>query len=331
MARTGNRQYTRDAAVAVAMLAALALTAGGAWLLVYVNEGPARLGAEIVSQIQREGLSEFWSETRQEYWRVNGENWWYVLRFQLEDGGFAGVRIRETRVRQVRTPRGLRVVPLATWEIWTLNQDATEGDYQAGTFGPGSISRDTRIQYRDGKVKASQFEDSPTKRTRTEAAAPDNYVPEGALELARGLVARKDSPAAFQWILNSRRPFGSTPDFLSVRYEPGQTVQGPDGTDLREVITRHETRQQQGVLVTTEKTFYINPEGNEVRVSERIIAQDQVLTTEERRLVPQEQAMESQMPGRLKAVAGQILEQAGIDSPAMQKVFLPVSAEGTDI
>jgi hypothetical protein len=318
--------------VAVAMLAALALTAGGAWLLVYVNEGPARLGAEIVSQIQSEGLSEFWSQTREEYWRVNGEDWWYFLRFELEDGGFAGVRIRrQTGARQVVSPNGTQVIPTGYWEIWTLNRDATEGDYQAGSFGPGRIYRDTRIQYSDGKVQASQFEDTPGKRTKTEGAAPNNYVPEGALELARSLVARKDSPAAFQWILKDRRPFGSTPDFLSVRYEPGQSVQGPDGTELREVITRHEMRQQQGVLVTMEKTFYINPEGNEVRVSEKIIAQDQILASEDRRLVPPEEARESQMPKRLKALAREILGRAGIDSPAMQKVFLADSPEGTNI
>jgi hypothetical protein len=276
-----KRQYTRDAAVAVAMLAALGATVGAAWLLVYVNEGPARLGAELVDQIQSRRLEAFWQGTRQEYWYSDVDTWSYRLRFRTDEGTWLGVTVHEEG---------------RVWEVWTLDSEATTGKYVAGTYGPTAglgggidVKTDTVIEYDHGHISADQLIHSPNRRTKSAGDAPDNYVPEGTLRLARRLVAKRDAPAAFQFIANTLLPFGNTPRFVSVRYTPAGTTQGPQGQTLHMVSTAHESIEgKRGRRLTMEQVYYIDSDGHEVKIVTRSVFQGEPEDQSQSLLVPAE-------------------------------------------
>jgi hypothetical protein len=304
-----KRQYTRDAAVALAMLAALGATVGGAWLLVYVNEGPARLGAELVDQIQSRGLDTFWEGARREYWYSGADTWTYRLRFRTDDGTWLGVTVRQE-------PR--------SWEVWTLDAKANTGKYVAGTYdvrrglalGPNS---DTVIEYDHGTVSADQMITSPNRRKKSSGPAPDNYVPEGTLRLARRLVAKRDAPAAFQFIVNSLVPFGDTPRFVSVRYTPAGTTQGPEGQTLHMVSTAHESIEGgRGRRLTIEEVYHIDPEGQEVKIVTRELFQDEVIRQSQSLLIPEAQAAQDPVARSLAAIARQLVKRAGFEAPRFE-------------
>jgi hypothetical protein len=307
-----KRQYTRDAAVALAMLAALGATVGGAWLLVYVNEGPARLGAELVEQIQSRGLDTFWQGARREYWYSGENTWTYRLRFRTDDGTWLGVTVRDDA---------------RSWEVWTLDARATKGKYVAGTYSirPGFAGQgietnpDTVIEYDNGAISADQMITSPNRRKKSDGQAPDNYVPEGTLRLARRLVAKRDAPAAFQFIVNTLLPFGNTPRFVSVRYIPAGTAQGRQGQTLRMVSAAHENIEGgRGRRLTFEEVYYIDPAGHEVKIVTRQLFQEEVVGQTQSLLIPEAEAAYKPIPQRLGRIARQLVKRAGYEAPRFE-------------
>lgn len=326
------RQYARDVGVALAMLGALALTAGGAWLLVYVNEGPARVGAEIIQTIQEKGLDSFWDAQHEEFWQGNDGNWEYYLRFRTPDGGYAGVGVHQESLGRVLMRNRLVFQQKIRWEAWKLNAEARTGIYQAGTYEGGRLQRDTRIELADGEVKATQAMDRPSRQTQTQASVPENYVPPGTLRLARALVAQRETPAAFRWIHSRQLPFGSRPHFRSARYEPGGTSVGDTGVTLRKVTSSYESHEPRtGHRRTHQDVYYFDPDGRQVRVVERIITEEESYRVGERSLVSPPEARRSRYARALVAVAGKILAETKLDSAEIREFLKNRSTPPTEV
>ena len=185
------------------MLSVLLIGVGVAWLLVRkAGQAPVR-GAEIMTQLHSTGLPALWRNEPPIQWYLihtgkRALGWRVLMKRPRSDGGFDGLDVVITR-----RPTGTS----GNWERWTLNSDATDGDYEAAEFvrRPGSwtIKPDARIRLKDGTV---YFEHAGGGSGQT--PAPENYVPEGTLELVYYLAGQESSRARFQTVFNQLPPEG---------------------------------------------------------------------------------------------------------------------------
>jgi len=213
----------RDILLKAVTIGVLFASTGLAWLFVRarssaVDRAKSTMVDSAVSaleQIRNEGLDKRWG-TESEAWYLlyvdrGLSGWRTVIRWREPDG----------------THQGLHVVfPKGLWEYWQLDARGTAGRYEAGEVvavrGSPHLARrtTTKIILNQGRVELHQ----PQGVSR--ADAPENYVPEGMLDLACFVAAERGSEAEFGLILNSDPPDGNTTRFASVTVSDIRPVRG---------------------------------------------------------------------------------------------------------
>ena len=189
----GRSNRANRSLLAVVMLAVLAVTVGGAWLMTYRVRRRVSAGARIMREIRRRGLGEFWSDSLVIDWyltyagdRPDPVGWRAALRGPTGDGGFAGLSIHTYGNGYA-------------YEQWRLNADATQGFYQAGTAAGRRRQDDTHVRLQDGGVTVWTLGDQRGDGTAT---APPEYLPEGCVRLAVRRTARLGREAQFAIVYN---------------------------------------------------------------------------------------------------------------------------------
>ncbi len=300
MAKQGRIRGPRDAVVAVAMLAVLAVTIAGAWWLVWARNAPARRGAELVAQVRSEGLGAFWQGPEVQFWQIERTQltpygpvrsvlWTVELRKQRPDGGFEELSVTGANPDRLQ------------WAYWKLNAQATEGLYQAGILDRNRVSRQletrqkTEIRQTADKLAVQQFMDDAGKRVETFAPVPENYAPEGTLRLLRDLTARNGENADFLVVYDEVPPGGQEPSFNTIQYAyRGQTRF--QGRQVRQLQTRRTSRDDEGNQFTTTTDYLIDPELGEIRrVSVRRHHAGQVVSRSTSTLAPDAVALSQPM------------------------------------
>ena len=225
----------------VSMLIAWGMSAGGS--------AGTETGRDIIEQIQRDGLARHWRGPL-EQWRlisVDGKprGWTVALRRKLPDGGFEGLDIIFT---------GSPAAGTGAWEHWKLNAHATEGSYHSAQIltlrGQWSSTPDAAITLSDARVLVAQ-----PKFGRSEADAPENYIPEGAVELACYLTARDGRRGRFTAVFNSDRPSDGRVRFGQIVVD--DIVASDDGWQA--------TVRRMGASGITESTLFFDNRGRVVR------------------------------------------------------------------
>lgn len=199
-----------------------------AWLMVRSRGKDAERGAEIVNYIRHEGVARFVTPQTPVKWYLTrtGEAYigWRARIIVLgQDGSVDGLDIA------VSYPR--RAPSQGHWERWSLNADATAGNYSAGAtalaairpVGGGRIFTDTNtaIAYSKDRVEVLQ---KIERRHQSAARTPSNYLPEGMLAMAVKAVAERKTKGVFRLVLNSLPPVGDLTRLASLSLEglPGQ-------------------------------------------------------------------------------------------------------------
>lgn len=186
----------------------LLLSMGVAWLLVRTRSLLVGQGGDIIARIRGHGLGHYWGKGRQTDWYLHHNDrgvagWGVSVRLRKADGRFEGLNVVFQDGRLAR-------------EHWRLDNRAGEGYYEALQ----ELPRDPRlprvlrttITLTNGKIKLLH---RPANVTG-EAKAPDNYGPEGMLDLACYVAARGDSPARFAVVFNLEVPKDGTVRFGSI-------------------------------------------------------------------------------------------------------------------
>jgi hypothetical protein len=163
-------------------------------LVQQVFAGPARRGAEILSQVRRKTLVD--------YWPADGEVRWYIAR---APGGKpvawrAGLRNSRSQHFSGQSLQGDLDTTIA-WGRWQLRPDASAGRYHS-LEGLGGVGiRETQIVLHDGQITVTG-RDGLVEISAT-AAQPDNYIPEGMFSLVVSLVNKRRETARFKMIFDS--------------------------------------------------------------------------------------------------------------------------------
>ena len=205
MVPRGRRsRHFRRSLLALLMAGVLAATVAAAWVLDAAAGRRRRRGAEIVAHIRSRGLEAFWPEsTRIDWYLIRGREapvgWRASARWRSGSGGFAGVALEVYSAGYGR-------------EEWALNGDATAGDYaavsQSRRHGPSA----TDIAFADGAVTVVRV---PGRRARS--PAPDNYIPEGMVDLVVRQVADRQTDALFKMVFNERENRHKAVDYGAMR------------------------------------------------------------------------------------------------------------------
>jgi YD repeat-containing protein len=245
-----SSRQSRQTALSVALLGVLLLSVAAAWLLVRNRRGPIHEGQELIEQMRRKGLTEFWG--------TQPFDQWYVL--VNEDGEVLGTRRRRrtfsdgvfTGIMEERRTDGRY-----TREEWQIGNDATEGRYVAWE----NQERTTEIVLENGFISLASIRLESPRRM----AAPPGYVPEGTSRILYRLAAKQDKEAAVRMILNAypqrffvfrldplgdgrvavsepggsvgRYEFDAQGNLIRVHYpDVGQTVRPATEGELREIL-----------------------------------------------------------------------------------------------
>jgi hypothetical protein len=221
----------------VVLLACLLVSVAIAWLLVQSRSTLVRNGSEIVAGLDAETLRSHWSRPQLAWQLVFDDrrsSGWSASAVQpRDDGGYDGLEVtyQTAGVRQ----------PKVIWERWTLSADAKRGSYRAGTFA-GLRGRqapiDTFIELDAGQVRVRQILQGDVVDSTAEV--PDNYAPEGTLDVLRAIVARQQTEATFALILNSLPPIDERPRFIPLHTRYVGTVER-NGRTLIELRSEMET------------------------------------------------------------------------------------------
>ncbi len=175
-------------------MAIFVLSVAAALLVQQVFTGPAHRGAEILSQVRRKTLAD--------YWPAGGEVRWYIAR---ASGGKpvawrAGLRNSQSQHFSGQSLQGDLGTTIA-WGRWQLRPDASAGTYRSLEEVGGVGTRDTRIVFHDGQITVIGS-DGLVEISAT-AAQPDNYIPEGMFSLVVSLVNKRRETARFKMIFDS--------------------------------------------------------------------------------------------------------------------------------
>ena len=231
MSEQEHNAKLRPGTISVFMLALLAGSVGVAWWISHHRQAAGGRGNELMADLHLAGLKSFWGDTVQEQYAVmrrtdDGANigWQMTLRKPAGDG------YRGLDVRMYIPQRGSSFV---VWESWSLRDDLRQGHYVA--LAPSNRVRDavakTEIALHEGLVSVtetllapanvirpgmgSQLE--PFQRVTSQAAAPENYLPEGSLPLVVQQVGARKTSASFAIVLNETQPL-TTPEGRQTRF-----------------------------------------------------------------------------------------------------------------
>jgi hypothetical protein len=237
---SGQMNPLRQAILALVMAALLAAAVGAAWLLEGAAEGRVRAGVEILRHIGARGLGQYWTGPSRLDWsliRYVGQvrGWRVVAREQTAQGegapdqpaGFRGATVEALTERSGQASRLIR-------SRWTLSDDATRGEY-LGSRSAATGQVDTRISLLNRQVTVRQ---SPFG-LEARSPAPDNYVPEGALRLVLGEIARRQGDAQFTMVFDEEPAVRGQVEFKSIRVRYLGSGQSPAGQATRRVRLTH--------------------------------------------------------------------------------------------
>ncbi|MFP4356069.1 MAG: hypothetical protein ACLFUJ_13180 [Phycisphaerae bacterium] len=306
-----TNQQRRDKSMAFAMAVVLAVTLAGAWMLVRAKNAPVRHGAELIDQLAEEGLDAWWKGPELQIWGIfpkgqrEPEGWTIQVRTANPEGGFAGMTVGGESSRML------------SWQQWTLNNSAREGIYEAGKLvstrtGP-SLYVDTRIEQRaDGKLLVRQFINQLNRRVETSTRTPENYAPEGTLQLLRERVGQTRRDSDFRVIVNSAGPAGQEPNFIPFVYEySGQA--DLEGQAVQIVQSRQVLRDDSGGQYSRIVDHLIDPERGEVRREQQIVHYSgQVVQEWSERLLPLKEALDDPQARAVFVRAMQIAKQRNL-------------------
>jgi len=177
-----------------ALVAIFVLSVAAALLVQQVFAGPARRGAEILSQVRRKTLAD--------YWPAGDEVRWYIAR---APGGKpvawrASLRNSQSQHFSGQSLHGDLGKTIA-WGRWQLRTDASVGTYRSREGVGGVGIRETRIVFHDGQITVIGS-DGLVEISAT-APQPDNYIPEGMFSLVVSLVNKRRKTARFKMIFDS--------------------------------------------------------------------------------------------------------------------------------
>jgi len=192
--------------LAVVMLAILLLSVAGAGWLEIAAARRVRAADDILQDVRRRGLATFWSDQDQVHWRLIHAadapvGWQATMRRRTDEGQFAGLKA-------VVVPGGWSIL-----ERWTLSADATAGQYAGSATSAKGERADTSSQLADGHVAVTQHHFALTARS----PAPDNYLPEGMMDLAVRRVAQTRADAQFASVFDERPNTAGYVEFGTVR------------------------------------------------------------------------------------------------------------------
>jgi len=267
------------------MLLVLAASVGGAWWFVRARAPLAETGAEIVQRIRSHGLQRYWPRPTVRWFltRSNGRavGWRLLARAMRQGGEFEGL--------EVASVTGQRQSVTLTWAYWSLDSHAGRGSYrseiitvqQVGPLQKWSTQGEARVDVENGTIEISQK--FGRERFQSRAGTPPNYLPEGALPLARALVAADKTEGLFKLTYDHVPPVRGVPQFFDVKllYVDPASQQGAAAA-LRQT--------GRGVPPTT---YFLDADGITVRKTSADTVEDAVTAKE----------VLAQFPGRRSFIA----------------------------
>lgn len=172
-------------------------------------------GADVIAEIRKNGLDHYWGDKSAVMWYVHTLN-----------RRVTGWRASVLRRRTGGAFEGLDMHSDGRWEYWTLDNGATRGRYEAGLWkhvvGSAHLERtiDTKISLAEGRVKLWQKDHGVS-----EAPVPENYVPEGLLDLTYRLTAGRKTKAQFAVVFNVQAPDNGVTQFGRTRVDKVEAVE----------------------------------------------------------------------------------------------------------
>ncbi len=239
-------ENARRGLLAVLMLVVLTGSVGIAWMLERRSDRKIEAGAEIIRQIREKGLGNYWSDKLQIDWflvQAYGETigWKASARGKIANGKFVGVNM------QILQNRG------HSHEIWALNPDATIGIYHADFRTADGGDFKTDISLKDGVVKVRQHAGGSSTPV-AHSQAPENYLPEGTLQLAVQHIAQSQAKTQFAMVFNEQAIADDTVEFGTIRLEYAGKKKNSQGQDVNRVeMSRGLGKQSRTVYDLDEK------------------------------------------------------------------------------
>ena len=198
---------------------------------------------DIVAELRDRGLSSFHPAEPVRLWYRQTQPdtvgtlviGWRAITWVADGEFFRGTRINYTLPNN------------GSWEFWILNEDATEGTYYAGVFTYSAetwiIRLTTAVRLADGQVTVAQRIGAETVTSTAEA--PNNYLPEGAVDAAIQLMLDRRGRATFSTFSNNLPPDkAGKPQFLpmSLGKTSREELAVPSGTTVVRTRTRFPDR-----------------------------------------------------------------------------------------
>jgi len=203
---------TQTLLLTAAMLAILAGSTVLAWTLTLTGEDPAARGAQIIAQLKRDTLDKYWTADSRELCFVGSrpgmdpEGWQVRTRGAARHGIYSGRR--ETGIAGAMSYR----------EKWLLRSDLSGGTY---TVMDKLVTMEIRTSKNEVKVIRAA---AGRIAADADAARPDNYVPNGALEPVLRLAAIGGQEAVVKTILRNTALKQGRVNLVTTRLIPlGQT------------------------------------------------------------------------------------------------------------
>jgi hypothetical protein len=175
-------------------------TALAAWVS-YHKSAPMNTAIDLLTEIRSEGLDTLWAsepETTYTIYRKGEQHVGYLIQHRQRDseGHFHGQDLRGIQGKSSRAQSNSR---------WSLNPQATEGDYQAESVATAVTPKGTRREIARMKMQLAGQNLTIARSGLAQpvgAKVPDNYVPKGLLSAVQRRVAMQDSPARFAMVFD---------------------------------------------------------------------------------------------------------------------------------
>jgi hypothetical protein len=260
-----NADDTRKAAhrhslLSIIMFGLLVVSVLAAWAVTLTRGRVARRGGEILQTLRKQTADAYWADQRT-HWTITRQGdapkrWSFYSRRLDTDGRYSGV---EMTVEYVKGgARGL-------WSTWRLNPDLSGAVYNAGRLivagGGFNMPTDTTTIFENDILYLTQR--GPKREINSQAAAGDNYIPEGAMPLVRLLVAREQTEALlvareqteaqFERILDYKPSVDGIIQFPRLMMEYQGTADAYDGAPKVMVRLPGSAAAEQGQLYVLDK------------------------------------------------------------------------------
>jgi hypothetical protein len=200
--------------VAVLMLASLLASVGAALWIVHTRQAMGDLAGDLLNEIRQKGLAHYWPQRRE-------VSWYLAVDATGKPVGVRAVLRRPVLIEGDKTPRSfygsdfLLTPNGSLQEAWNLRDDLSAGQYE----GPSSRGI-TRILLKGRQVEVQQPDPDRRRAASGESECPENYVPEGAMDLLLRLVVQRGQPVTYKMIDNDSALDDGQVHFTTVRATP---------------------------------------------------------------------------------------------------------------